>query len=327
MAKNSFVSVIMPVYNGLDFLEQSIKSILNQKYSNLELIIIDDGSDKETKKYLNNLPKLDNRIRVFHEKNSGQSVARNLGLSRANGEYIYFMDSDDIADPELVGKCVNYLDLGFDTVIFDIGEIDSENKKRLMPDSPEYRDGDELSVKNALNLIIKYHRFVGPTNYMSKKSIYTENNIKFHEGIIFEDQISTPLIYSNSQKIVFCGGKPLFWYRRRGSSSTGQKWKLDIDKTISDLLFALSEEKNIYLKYFDKEYIYKWHFLRMIRFYNFYFPRRIRKKISIQMKNDLFKIDKSNISRRQKMIYLSSGSSLFNFLYRNFRAIKDRFVR
>lgn len=95
------ISVIIPVFNTGHYLKRCIDSIIHQTYTNLEIIIVDDGSQKETAEICDELAKGDARIRVFHKENEGVSVARNYGLSQAVGDYIGFVDSDDWIAPEM----------------------------------------------------------------------------------------------------------------------------------------------------------------------------------------------------------------------------------
>ena len=95
------ISVIIPVYNVKDYLERCIKSVVEQTYKNLEIIIIDDGSSDGSSEICDKLEKLDKRIKVVHKKNEGVSSARNLGVEYATGKYIGFVDSDDYVEKEL----------------------------------------------------------------------------------------------------------------------------------------------------------------------------------------------------------------------------------
>ena len=89
------ISIIVPVYNVCLYLDNAIKCLLEQTYKNIEIILIDDGSTDGSDKICDKYLKLDKRIKVVHQKNSGVSVARNKGLEVATGKYIGFLDSDD----------------------------------------------------------------------------------------------------------------------------------------------------------------------------------------------------------------------------------------
>ena len=95
------ISVIVPVYNSIDCLEKCVESICAQTYTNLELLLIDDGSTDGTDKLCERLATEDSRIRTYHKKNGGASSARNVGIKLASGEYLGFVDSDDYIEPDM----------------------------------------------------------------------------------------------------------------------------------------------------------------------------------------------------------------------------------
>src|SRR6056297_2055943 len=103
------VSVNLTTYNRAHLLHRAIKSVLNQAYKNLEIIIVDDGSDDNTYEVLENLGKNDNRINyIKHAKNRGNAAARNTALKNSSGEYIAFMDDDDEwIDPHKIEKQIS----------------------------------------------------------------------------------------------------------------------------------------------------------------------------------------------------------------------------
>ena len=107
MKKLPKVSVIIPFYQGCDLLQQALDSVLNQSYSNLEIIIINDGSSEKMTDFID---KYGGRIRYITQSNKGAATARNVGLSQALGDYIAFMDSDDIWLPTKLEKQVAFME-------------------------------------------------------------------------------------------------------------------------------------------------------------------------------------------------------------------------
>ena len=95
------ISIIIPVYNVVEFLEKCVESAINQTYSNLEIILVDDGSTDGSAILCDELATRDNRIKVIHKKNGGLSSARNVGLDSSTGEFIGFLDSDDFIEPDM----------------------------------------------------------------------------------------------------------------------------------------------------------------------------------------------------------------------------------
>ncbi len=106
------ITIIIPIYNILDCLEKCVRSVCAQTYTNLEILLIDDGSTDGTADLCDQLALTDSRIRVYHKKNGGSSSARNLGIQLAQGKYLGFVDSDDFIEPEMYENMVQELEAG-----------------------------------------------------------------------------------------------------------------------------------------------------------------------------------------------------------------------
>lgn len=127
---NPLVSIVTPTYNRADFIEQAVNSVLAQTYANFELLIVDDGSTDNTRDLLE--PVLaDSRVRYFHQENQGQSVARNLALSEAKGDFVCFLDSDNYWPAEKLEKQVELFrgQPDYDVIYGDIIVIDETGKE------------------------------------------------------------------------------------------------------------------------------------------------------------------------------------------------------
>lgn len=109
MRQNPLVSVIIPVYNVQDFLRECLSSVVHQSYSNLEILLIDDGSTDASGEICDEYARSDARVRVIHKSNGGQASARNAALEIARGEFLTFVDSDDVADADLVRTLLNLI--------------------------------------------------------------------------------------------------------------------------------------------------------------------------------------------------------------------------
>ena len=107
MNNDILISVIVPIYNVEQFLSKCIQSIINQSYSRLEIILVDDGSTDDSPQICDEFKEKDKRIKVIHKKNGGLSDARNVGIEVASGEYIGFVDSDDYIDELMYEKLLN----------------------------------------------------------------------------------------------------------------------------------------------------------------------------------------------------------------------------
>ena len=108
ISNKSLISIVMPAYNVGEYISRSIQSVLNQTYDAFELIIVDDGSTDNTFSIIDELSFLDKRIRVIRQSNSGVSVARNVGISIAKGEYVAFLDGDDIWMSTHLEKAIDF---------------------------------------------------------------------------------------------------------------------------------------------------------------------------------------------------------------------------
>lgn len=156
ISKHPFVSVIMPVYNSDKYIEQSVKSILNQTYENLELIIVNDASTDGTAAKLNIVN--DPRIKILTNKtNLGNYPSRNLGLKLARGEYLFVMDADDLTHPHRIEKQLFHM-----SNHPDVGIISTSFRK--------------FGAGN--NVVVNY-----PFDYESLKVLFLENNYCLHPGL------------------------------------------------------------------------------------------------------------------------------------------------
>lgn len=105
------VSIVVPVYNSANYLPECLNTIISNGYKEIEVICINDGSSDKSPEILEYFSKRDSRVKTYHQKNSGLSVARNNGLTLANGKYILFIDSDDTLEIGTIKKASNYLKL------------------------------------------------------------------------------------------------------------------------------------------------------------------------------------------------------------------------
>ena len=117
------VSVIIPVYNTASYLQESVGSIMHQTLRDLEIIIVDDGSTDNSGEILREMAEKDERIQLFSQRNEGQSSARNTALKYASGEYIYFMDSDDILHQDALRQCYERSHVKQLDILFFDGDI------------------------------------------------------------------------------------------------------------------------------------------------------------------------------------------------------------
>lgn len=133
MAQRPMVSVIIPVYNILEYLPRCVESVCAQTYENLEILLVDDGSTDGTGALCDELGRGDSRIRVFHKENGGSSSARNLGLDHAGGEYIGFVDSDDYIAPQMYERLCEAMER-YRVKVTQVGRDETDEQGNRLPD-------------------------------------------------------------------------------------------------------------------------------------------------------------------------------------------------
>lgn len=142
------VSIVMPVYNVEKYLQESINSILNQTYRNIELIIIDDGSTDSSVKIIKNYK--DERIKAFYFENGGCSKQRNFGLTAASGYYLALMDADDISECDRIKNQVEFLQSNIDIDVLGTNASIIDNNGKII------REKNILNFTKRLNLLPQY---------------------------------------------------------------------------------------------------------------------------------------------------------------------------
>lgn len=205
------ISIIIPVYNVEKYLERCVESVFAQTYSAYELILVDDGSTDGSGKICDRLAKRDDRVRVIHKENGGLSSARNTGLKMSRGEYITFIDSDDVVHPcylECLLKAGKHADISMgklerfsgETVSF--ADIDKNEK-------PDLKTGQET-------LGCFFEQKAEVANYVSaccklyKRELF--DGIVFPEGRLFEDEFTTYRLYYKADKVAVSQNILYYYY-------------------------------------------------------------------------------------------------------------------
>lgn len=190
----SLISVIVPVYNAEDYLEKAIQSIVNQTYSNLEIFIIDDGSQDNSGMICDELSKKDSRIQVIHQINSGVSNARNTALDKIKGKYVSFMDADDYIENTMLENLVKIYD-EFNVDLVNSGfysEIRSYKKNETVSSSDKINYLDKLycskkEIKDEMVILWDKHQLYNVVNKLYIRDIIEKNNIRFPNHNFGED--------------------------------------------------------------------------------------------------------------------------------------------
>jgi glycosyltransferase involved in cell wall biosynthesis len=237
------LSIIIPCYNSKDYIIQCLESIIPNMTSEMEIIIINDGStDNSLKKIKGHLKNKSNiNSTVINQENKGVSAARNLGIEIAAGEYITFIDADDIYKSDFWHEMIPLLD---DKSI-DIIEYDAEQFESVETNIVEYMDcsvfSGKVRIKETLQLSPSFKRCKWyPWARTFKRSLFIDNKIAFPQGKLYEDMLTIPKLYLKS-KCIYGIQKPLVSYRFHSQSIT-QTFR---QKDLSDLTWVANELSKI----------------------------------------------------------------------------------
>ncbi|WP_050008144.1 glycosyltransferase family 2 protein [Butyrivibrio sp. WCE2006] len=215
------VSIIVPIYNGEKYIDNCVKNLKAQSYSDLEFILVDDGSTDKTPQICDDYAIKDERFKVVHQKNGGLSAARNAGTNAATGDYIVYVDVDDDIESNLVEDNVKLaIENDADVVFYsfwyhnlDTG-IRTENKY-----NGYFCGNDEEFFCNKLNDTVDTEVFNAPWNKLYKISFLKENNLIFlPEYPIYEDIIFASKMLQYAKRIVVNPNRYYVYYLRSSGS-------------------------------------------------------------------------------------------------------------
>ncbi len=225
------VSIIVPVYNVESYLAMCLDSIINQTYTDIEIICVNDGSTDKSLNILEHYKSLDDRIIILNKENGGLSSARNAGMKVANGNYIMFVDSDDwissVAVEHLYNNAKKY---NSDIVIFDFVSEDFRTKNKLVMTLLEYKgkyDNKPFCLEDMDPFSYKYI----PVNTWSKfyKADLIKDKVKFYEDMVYEDVPFWAYVYSHSKLNSYLS-EPFYFYRsNRQGAITSDKGRIVFD--------------------------------------------------------------------------------------------------
>ena len=198
------VSIIVPVYNTASYLSRCIESLVNQTYSDLQIILIDDGSTDESGAIADEWQTKDPRIEVYHQQNQGQSVARNVGLQHTRGEYIAFVDSDDYIDSNYFSTMLQAADDTTDCVQTGYRRV-KQNGEMIKTYRPKH-----------------FYQYTSPCMRLYRRAFMDQHQLRFPEGMIYEDvvfSIDLWLAHPMYKMIPYCG----YNYTLNTTSTTSSK--------------------------------------------------------------------------------------------------------
>ena len=259
--ENMKISIVIPIYNVEDFLKDCIESVLVQTYSNIEIILVNDGSTDSSPEICEEYALKDKRIKVVHKENGGLSDARNVGLETASGEYVYFLDSDDLIEPFAIEDLVNSAQSSnADVILFDARVINEDGSPYTelpfamryyrVADYSKITTGKEMFKEMLIN--DEYCSAV-PLMFIRKSAIKN----KFIP-ILHEDEIFTVQLLYSAKTVAYHSGVLYIRRNRQGSITTGTKSSkhyTGVYKVIEELVKIPNRDESIN-KYICRLYRY-----------------------------------------------------------------------
>ena len=244
---NEKISIIVPVYNVERFLSTCVLSLINQNYSNLEILLIDDGSTDQSGAICDDLATRDERIIVIHKSNGGLSSARNTGIERVTGDFIAFVDSDDFVAPDFLKEL-------YEALVSEKADISEcahciVSEDVLIPFETSYNESKKT---------LSYIQWITETDLRGFLSVVVWNklyrrhlweDIRFPEGRVYEDDSTTYKVVFKAKKVCRLYNK-LYYYRQRSTSIT--KTVLT-EKKKKDNLQALDEQIDFFARHQEQD--------------------------------------------------------------------------
>ena len=249
------ISIILPVFNVAPYLDETFQSLLCQTMKDVEIIAVNDGSTDGSEAIIKKYAESDRRISYYTQKNQGQSVARNLALQHAIGEYIYMMDSDDIlANPDALQICYDYAEKNkADFIFFDGDTLQEEGATPITWDyhrTQKFEEGKQYHGDFLLNMMLDNSKHNCVVWLLLIKHDYLKKiDLNFYPGIIHEDELFTTKLTLQSQNI-FCLKQSFVKHRVRSASTMGKHYS---KKNINCYLTVIDE----LLKWQDSSIIQK----------------------------------------------------------------------
>lgn len=322
------ISIIILAYKVEPYLEECVRSVINQTYKNIEIILVDDGSPDNCPQIIDQLAATDNRIIAVHKQNGGIGSARNAGLEKASGDYIGFVDGDDIVDPDmfryLLNGFNNYKNAGIVSCSFsrfyENSNLVKQNTK--WPSQTEEMDAEQIHIKIISDEI---KNFVW--NKLYKKELLSGINFKVgynNEDTVFNYQVTRKMLGKEWTAVLI--PQSLYQYRIRSTSLVRNKvdiFEFERFKSLNWILDDMGKENSPYRIHVEKLYIRSliaYLDIEILKHaYNISFERFLRQKISKISLWHVFRI--CGRAKAMHLFFLKYPSFLTNialkYYYRN----------
>lgn len=296
------VSIIVPVYNVADYLNECLESLVNQKYNNIEILLIDDGSSDNSLVLCNKWAKRDSRIQVFHKKNGGLSDARNYGIDRAKGKYIAFVDSDDYVTEDYISSMYNNI-IKYSVKISACGFAHLYNNGTI-----KEINFSNIEMMYSENEAQKYLNIIGYFNVSACNKLFLASlfeEIRFPIGKKSEDWFIMYKIIEKAKSIYYSSEIKYIYRQRSGSITKSSKANIEAIDAAQEVYDYFKDNKIV------SPYALQSLIFAIIGVYNY---ELIRYK-NLNLKNYRSKV----LELKNKIIYCELSTSrkiqLFLFIY------------
>ena len=243
------VSIVLPIYNVAPYLDEAFQSLINQTLREIEIIAVNDGTTDNSQEYIDKYMAIDSRIKCVKQENRGLSGARNTGMEYVKGEYVYFMDSDDIIELDALETCYNYAKRhDADVCLFDATVFNDDGTpypKKTPYDRSEFLEEGKRYTGEALFYEVmrrETHRAVVWLQFI-RWDYLQRIGLGFYEGIIHEDELFTPQLVLQTDNIYSINRK-FIRHRLRNTSIVGKgfsKRNIECYLTVFDELFKFQD--------------------------------------------------------------------------------------
>lgn len=221
MKINPLVSVIIPAYNVGRYIEGCVRSVMGQSYSNIEILVVDDGSPDDVPEIIDRLATQDKRVVPIHQRNAGVSAARNAGIKASKGEYLVFVDGDDYIAPDFVEYMLNLVEETGGELCLSLNSFTKDKEKQVKSETVQ-----TLDPVKATSLLLSPRIIVGSWNKIYKKSILTENGLEFQTHLFYGEGLYFYTMFAQFCTKVGVGNRKIYYYRLNNYSSATRKFNI-----------------------------------------------------------------------------------------------------
>lgn len=324
--KKELISVIIPIYNVEKYLNRCIDSIINQTYTNLEIVLVDDGSTDSSWDICKEYENKDKRVKAFRKENSGISATRNFALDHTTGKYIFFIDSDDFIDLDLIEKL-------YESLLRNNCDFTMANRVNYFDNGIQFCRFSKCGEKSftrieALEEMNLYEFFdMSFCGKVIKKELF--DGIRFPDGKLCEDFYEMYKVLNKINKIVYVSDTYYYYLQRPGSITKKPKinWdfvyaakeqeKFILEKYPSLKMCASSAVASSYLTVYDSNFLYKGSIANSEL-------KIMRKDVRSRLK-DIIKYNRLSMKKKMQLVLFSYTLPLYNILYKIYKKNEERF--